>query len=69
MFLDHFGLRGQPFGVTLDPRFLYFSPSHDEALASLFYGIQTQRNVVDARIVNEVLQDPDVQILASDGAT
>ena len=43
MFLDHFGLREQPFGVAPDPHFLYFSPSHVEALASLFYGIQTQR--------------------------
>ena len=43
MFLDHFGLREQPFGVTPDHRFLYFSPSHLEALASLFYGIQTGR--------------------------
>src|SRR6266513_5544774 len=43
MFLDHFGLREQPFGVTPDPHFLYFSPSHVEALASLFYEIQTQR--------------------------
>jgi general secretion pathway protein A len=43
MFLNHFGLREQPFGVTPDPRFLFFSPSHLEALASLFYGIQTQR--------------------------
>ena len=43
MFLDHFGLRKQPFGVTPDPHFLYFSPSHLEALASLFYGIQSQR--------------------------
>ena len=43
MFLDHFGLREQPFGVTPDPHFLYFSPSHLEALASLFYGIQSER--------------------------
>jgi general secretion pathway protein A len=43
MFLNHFGLREQPFGVTPDPRFLYLSPPHLEALASLFYGIQTQR--------------------------
>jgi len=33
MFLDHFGLREQPFGVTPDPHFLYFSSSHLEALA------------------------------------
>jgi len=43
MFLDHFGLREQPFGAAPDHHFLYFSPSHLEALASLFYGIQTQR--------------------------
>jgi general secretion pathway protein A len=43
MFLDHFGLREQPFGVTPDPHFLYFSRSHLEALASLVYGIETQR--------------------------
>ncbi len=43
MFLDHFGLREQPFGVSPDPHFLYFSPSHLEAVASLLYGIQSQR--------------------------
>jgi general secretion pathway protein A len=43
MFLDHFGLREQPFGVTPDPHFLYFSPSHLEAVASLLYGIEAQR--------------------------
>lgn len=43
MFLDFYGLREQPFGITPDPRFLYFSPGHREALASLFYGIETGR--------------------------
>ena len=43
MFLEHFGLREQPFGITPDPHFLYFSRSHLEALASLFYGIKTRR--------------------------
>src|SRR5437660_4223074 len=43
MFLDFYRLREQPFGVTPDPRFLYFSPAHREALASLFYGIETGR--------------------------
>lgn len=43
MFLDFYNLREQPFGVTPDPRFLYFSPGHREALASLFYGIETGR--------------------------
>jgi len=43
MFLDFFGLREQPFGVTPDPKYLYFSPGHREALASLFYGIDSGR--------------------------
>src|SRR5437870_12893391 len=43
MFLNFYRLREQPFGVTPDPRFLYFSPAHREALASLFYGIETGR--------------------------
>src|ERR1700682_3354427 len=41
MFLKFFGLREQPFGVTPDPRFLYLSPGHREALASLYYGIES----------------------------
>ena len=43
MFLDYWKLREQPFGVTPDPRYLYFSPGHREALASLFYGIEMGR--------------------------
>src|ERR1700730_16649782 len=41
MFLEHYGLNDQPFGVTPDPRYLYFSATHREALASLYYGIET----------------------------
>lgn len=43
MFLEFYKLIDQPFGVTPDPRYLYFSPGHREALASLFYGIETGR--------------------------
>ena len=43
MFLDYYNLRRHPFGVTPDPRYLYLSPTHREALASLLYGIQTER--------------------------
>src|SRR3984957_14898209 len=46
MFLDFYGLREQPFGVTPDPRFLYLSPAHREALASMFYGIDAERGFV-----------------------
>ena len=43
MLLDYYNLKEQPFGVTPDPRYLYLSASHREALASLSYGIRTGR--------------------------
>jgi len=43
MFLEFYKLREQPFGVTPDPRFLYFGSTHREALASLLYAIETKR--------------------------
>src|SRR5271154_4444394 len=43
MVLDYYKLREQPFGVTPDPRFLYMSSTHREALASLLYGITSGR--------------------------
>jgi general secretion pathway protein A len=41
--LGYYGFREEPFGVTPNPRFLYFSPSHREALASLVYAIEAKR--------------------------
>ena len=32
MYLEFYGLKEEPFGVTPDPRFLYLSPGHREAL-------------------------------------
>jgi len=46
VFLRYYGLHEQPFGTTPDPRFLYLSASHREALASLIYGIETGRGFV-----------------------
>src|SRR5881296_4231644 len=43
MFLDFYKLREQPFGVTPDPRYLYLSSTHKEALASLYYGVEAGR--------------------------
>src|ERR1700719_1759312 len=43
MFLEFYGLREQPFGVTPDPRFIYLGHGHREALASLYYGIESGR--------------------------
>src|SRR5579872_380803 len=43
MFLDFYGLREQPFGMTPDPAYLYASRTHSEALASLSRGIADTR--------------------------
>src|ERR1017187_3822478 len=43
MVSDYYNLVDQPFGVTPDTRYLYLSPTHREALASLLYGVQTGR--------------------------
>jgi general secretion pathway protein A len=40
MYLTFFGLDEKPFTTAPDPRFLYLSPGHREALAQLVYGIQ-----------------------------
>ena len=40
MYTDFFGLREKPFALSPDPRFLYLSGSHREALAHLLYGIE-----------------------------
>jgi type II secretory pathway predicted ATPase ExeA/phage tail protein X len=43
MFLEFYELREQPFGVTPDPRFLYLGEGHREALAAVYYSIETRR--------------------------
>ena len=43
MILDYYNLKEQPFGVTPDSQYLYLSPTHREALASLSYGIRAGR--------------------------
>ncbi|MDF1614641.1 ExeA family protein [Desulfurivibrio dismutans] len=39
MYKNHFGLNYKPFSITPDPRFLYLSARHREALAHLLYGV------------------------------
>jgi general secretion pathway protein A len=46
MYRKHFGLTDEPFTLSPDPRFLYLSPSHKEALAALLYGIRARRGFV-----------------------
>jgi N-acetylmuramoyl-L-alanine amidase/type II secretory pathway predicted ATPase ExeA len=46
MFLDFYGLREQPFGVTPDPAYLYASRTHCDALDSLGEAILDDRGFV-----------------------
>jgi general secretion pathway protein A len=39
MYQKHFGLTERPFSIAPDPRFLYMSQQHREALAHLLYGV------------------------------
>lgn len=39
MYTAHYGLREKPFSLTPDPRYLFLSASHREALAHVLYGI------------------------------
>src|SRR6266436_3647018 len=46
MYNKFFNLRENPFNVNPDPRYLFFTPSALEALASLTYGIQTRKGII-----------------------
>jgi general secretion pathway protein A len=39
MYADHFGLTQDPFSIAPDPRYLFMSERHREALAHLLYGV------------------------------
>jgi general secretion pathway protein A len=39
MYLDYYGLKDPPFSITPDPRFVFLSERHRDALAHLLYGI------------------------------
>ncbi len=39
MYLSFFGLNEKPFAITPDPRYLFLSERHSEALAHLIYGV------------------------------
>ncbi len=41
-----FGLHDEPFGVTPDPKFLYASGKHQEAIANIIYGISEKKGFI-----------------------
>jgi general secretion pathway protein A len=46
MYLNFFKFKKSPFNITPDPDFLFMSPSHKEASASIFYGIEERKGFV-----------------------
>ena len=46
MYLTFYGLTEKPFNATPDPRFLYMSAAHREALAQLRYGVQERKGFI-----------------------
>lgn len=46
MYNDHFGLEEAPFSIAPDPRYLYLSLAHREALAHLIYGVRGEGGIV-----------------------
>jgi MSHA biogenesis protein MshM len=52
MYLDHFGLREFPFGITPDTSFIYSADAHQEALNTLLIGLSTGEGFI--KITGEV---------------
>ena len=47
MYLPFFNLRESPFNLTPDPRFLFLSSQHEEALSHLLYGIHERKGFIE----------------------
>ena len=52
MYLEYYGLTEPPFDITPNPRFLFYSPKHREAINHLLYGIRERKGFV--QITGEV---------------
>jgi general secretion pathway protein A len=46
MYTGFYGLKELPFAGTADPRFIYFTPSHTQAIANLHYGIESGKGLI-----------------------
>jgi general secretion pathway protein A len=46
MYKEFFGLKEYPFSLTPDPNFIVFTPSYNELLASLYYGIEMAKGLI-----------------------
>ena len=46
MYQQFYGFQAMPFNVTPDPKFLFLSPTHQEALSHLRYGISERKGFI-----------------------
>jgi general secretion pathway protein A len=46
MYQSFYGFREMPFNITPDPRFLYLSPTHQEALQHLKFGVHEKKGFI-----------------------
>jgi general secretion pathway protein A len=46
MYTEFYGLDTLPFTLTPDPRFIVFTPSYNEVLASLYYGLENSKGLI-----------------------
>lgn len=46
MYIEYFGLKESHFSIAPDPRYLYLSEQHREALAHLIYGVNSDGGFV-----------------------
>jgi general secretion pathway protein A len=76
MYEEYFGLTKKPFSIVPDPRYVYMSAGHREALAHLLYGIKsdggfvlltgevgTGKTTVCRRLLEMVPEDTDVAFI------
>lgn len=47
MYLEYFQLQEHPFNITPDPRYLYYTSHHREALDHLVYGIANRKGFIE----------------------
>lgn len=76
MYLEYFGLEKEPFSITPDPDFLYWSKQHERIRESLLYGIRqrkgfllltgeigTGKTTLCREIVSQINHDTEVSII------
>ena len=68
MYLSFFGLNEKPFAITPDPRYLFLSARHAEALAHLVYGIKEAGGFIQLLrdLEEELAHEEDVQRAAAE---